>query len=335
MQNNKDSLISFLQAFGIVLVVVGHSDYGIPDNPLHRWIYSFHMPLFMFISGFLFAYGFERRGTDPGGLRLWGRSGFLLKKARRLLVPYVAISSLAFLPKALMSRWAARPLDLSWSEYGKALLYPWDNPIIFFWFLPTLFLIFLLVGCAAKGWKLLGLPRVHCGWWLVPLLVLHLFNPLAEARLLNVGGVCSYLLYFWAGYCTCRIHAVHRIGPGLCLSAFALSVVFLLLPSFLGKGVLAAFNGIVLSIAFGQLYLRWGWRFFHHLYGASYAIYLFSWFPQVLSQQVLYALTGAPWPVGSALAVASGIYLPWLLFRWMARNKNRPAGKVIAFLSGH
>ena len=53
---SQNSIISFLQAFGILLVVVGHSFYGCPDNPIHTWIYSFHMPLFMFISGYLLKY---------------------------------------------------------------------------------------------------------------------------------------------------------------------------------------------------------------------------------------------------------------------------------------
>lgn len=46
--------IAFLQVFGILLVVLGHStnNGGIPF--LSKWIYSFHMPLFIFISGFLF-----------------------------------------------------------------------------------------------------------------------------------------------------------------------------------------------------------------------------------------------------------------------------------------
>ena len=41
--------ISFLQIFGILLVVLGHSsnEEGIPF--LSKWIYSFHMPLFIFI----------------------------------------------------------------------------------------------------------------------------------------------------------------------------------------------------------------------------------------------------------------------------------------------
>lgn len=58
----KDNrLIAILSVFGILLVVLGHS--GFEEEiikqtyaGLHRWIYSFHMPLFFLISGYLFAY---------------------------------------------------------------------------------------------------------------------------------------------------------------------------------------------------------------------------------------------------------------------------------------
>lgn len=51
------SHVSFLQTFGILLVVLGHSFYRFSaDYPVIRWIYGFHMPLFFFISGYLLRY---------------------------------------------------------------------------------------------------------------------------------------------------------------------------------------------------------------------------------------------------------------------------------------
>lgn len=40
--------IDYAKAIGIFLVVVGHTYAG---NALTNWIYSFHMPLFFFLSG--------------------------------------------------------------------------------------------------------------------------------------------------------------------------------------------------------------------------------------------------------------------------------------------
>ena len=157
-RQNFNLLISFLQVFGILLVVIGHSFYGASkDNFIITWIYSFHMPLFMFISGYLFAYTMKLKGKSLYTMS-WEECGkFIVKKIRRLMIPYVAISSLAFFPKALMSTFASRPVEVSFSGYLEMLAYPWDNVIIFFWFLPTLFLIFCITVFGAYSLRRLRL----------------------------------------------------------------------------------------------------------------------------------------------------------------------------------
>lgn len=60
-QNKSLKFISFLQTLAIILVVTGHSLHEYPENNgfstlAYHLIYSFHMPLFIFISGYLFRY---------------------------------------------------------------------------------------------------------------------------------------------------------------------------------------------------------------------------------------------------------------------------------------
>ena len=69
----RDKQIDILKAIGILLVVAGHA-----GSPLYHWIYSFHMPLFFFVSGFL---RYSSR-TKPWRV-------FLKDKAMTSLVPYV------------------------------------------------------------------------------------------------------------------------------------------------------------------------------------------------------------------------------------------------------
>lgn len=135
--------IAFLQVFGILLVVLGHStnNGGIPF--FSKWIYSFHMPLFIFISGFLFYLTTK----DICNINLYE---FIKKKFVRLILPYIIISSIAYLPKVFLNKFAQRGIDLSINSYLHSFFYPWDNVIRFFWFLPTLFFIMIIVVILLK-----------------------------------------------------------------------------------------------------------------------------------------------------------------------------------------
>ena len=331
-------LISFLQAFGIVLVVVGHAFNGHEEIALHRWIYSFHMPLFMFISGYLFKYGNELNHKTLRDISRQERRVFLRKKAIRLLVPYIVISSLTVFPKYLLNAYAIHPVEFSFGTYLHMLAYPFDNVIIPFWFLPTLFLIFAfaIYGAAILGrikQNIKYLPEII----LSLLLMLHVFNPAKNIELFNIGGIVHYLFYFGLGYYGCMKHLETKTSSNalpLFIVTFGISLLLLCVPNFKGSDAICAINGILMSICLGQLYEKRRWHFLHHLFGASYAIYLFSWFPQVLSQQVLLGVTDLPWQIGSGLAIITGLYGPLLLYKVIKKGKQTRTGRIIAFLTG-
>ena len=72
------------KGIAIILVVCGHLimsnwENAIDKHPVYTWIYSFHMPLFFFVSGFLVDYTFINRSV-LGGLK---------KKFLSLMIPYV------------------------------------------------------------------------------------------------------------------------------------------------------------------------------------------------------------------------------------------------------
>jgi fucose 4-O-acetylase-like acetyltransferase len=73
----RDLKIDSLKGFAILLVVLGHaiqtSTDNFDNNIFFRIIYSFHMPLFMFLSGFI----------------AYGRPINLSKKFTSLVIPFV------------------------------------------------------------------------------------------------------------------------------------------------------------------------------------------------------------------------------------------------------
>ena len=91
--------ITFLQVIGPIFVILGHSINGLPANDIllkiKEIIYVFHMPLFFFISGYLFLY--------KGGLSNISYKDFMKKKIWRLLFPYFVLNLIFILPKFLLS----------------------------------------------------------------------------------------------------------------------------------------------------------------------------------------------------------------------------------------
>lgn len=70
--------IDYLKAFAMFLVVLGHTGLA-SDSVFKSWIYGFHMPLFIFISGY-FAQSFRPIKDE------------LKKDLKALVVPYLFFS---------------------------------------------------------------------------------------------------------------------------------------------------------------------------------------------------------------------------------------------------
>ncbi|MBQ9609883.1 MAG: acyltransferase family protein [Lachnospiraceae bacterium] len=140
MNNNKineyfcPNYIRVLQFFGIVFVVCGH--FGCNIFTIDGWFpyYSFHMPLFVFISGYLYNDFHENNIVK-----------YLFNRVKRLIFPfYVTSFAYLVLQTILVNRWG-EGIGLKLSLYNW-LVFPWvrAQPIGFTvagWFVFTLFIV--------------------------------------------------------------------------------------------------------------------------------------------------------------------------------------------------
>lgn len=328
--DSRNRLISFMQAFGIILVVAGHSTYQLGHAghvpSICRWLYTFHMPLFFFISGYLLKYSNTRKGIQLSDMPALGKDGFITGKARRLLVPYVIISSVVFIPKTMMSAIALRPVDMSVWSYLGMLLYPHTNVIGYFWFLPSLFLIFCMAYIAAKT-----KAKTNDSLLIVCLIAVSIVNP--GTGFLGLDSALYNAVFFAAGYMF-RKHmletVVGRHSATAAAVTFTVSVALMYAPDTGIRYLLTSFNGILMSVALAHLYIAGKMRFLDHLDGATYTIYLLSWFPQVASQQILMSLVpGITWHVTTVLAFFSGLYVPLMVHRWVRKRSGSPSCRWI------
>jgi acyltransferase len=166
MGTERNLKIDVFRGLGIMLVVLGHTA-GLPAE-VHRYVYSFHMPAFFILSGYLFQFDKVRRSPRS----------FVNGKFHRLIIPawcMGAVCGLAFVAKLLLHRITlAAFLGLAW---GSAVGFPradgnfLSTPL---WFLFCLFSLETAAACLAR----------FVGKAMVPvLMVIGVAGIVGEARL--------------------------------------------------------------------------------------------------------------------------------------------------------
>ena len=144
LSKKRDNFVDALKGFAILLVVMGHLDarHGKSLFPvlitLRDIIYTFHMPLFMIISGYLFA-----KTSDINSENFkYGR--FIYQKAKRLLLPYISISILILVAKFITTPYYSLTTPLSRHALVNLIVNPRLSYATLLWYIYTLFLIFTI-----------------------------------------------------------------------------------------------------------------------------------------------------------------------------------------------
>lgn len=138
--------IDICRGLGIILVVLGHAlkqtgETNAMFQILLSFIYSFHMPLFFIVSGFVAVKVLDLKKNED-------RIRYIKDKAARLLVPYFAVGIFYMPIKFVLSSFAVKPYDFS--SAWKILI--GENPNTVLWFLYTLFWV-SVVSCLILNHK--------------------------------------------------------------------------------------------------------------------------------------------------------------------------------------
>lgn len=198
MEGNKKhyASIDVARSIGIFLVIVGHSfpdaslQCGIQNEiwrTIYHMIYSFHMPLFFFLSGFVA--GKYSKNVDE----CWYRT---VKKFKRLMVPYFCWG-IVYIPfRILLNRFASA--EFSVTRLWRILI--GENPYSGLWFLYALFCISLIYIWIVKSDKILDyLLAISC-----VMLIYGKYNLICEP----IEWIFIYLFFYLLG---CYIH-IHYIN---------------------------------------------------------------------------------------------------------------------------
>ena len=139
---SRSLAIDRARGLGIALVVWGHlATAATPGLPTWFYvsvtvIYSFHMPLFMYLSGFVFFLsGSEERFWTNPGKQIWNRFD-------RLMIPCIGFAIVAVIGKVLLLNDGTLTDDLSLirQQFEMTVTNERGNPVLSIWYLIVLFL---------------------------------------------------------------------------------------------------------------------------------------------------------------------------------------------------
>lgn len=271
--------IDALKGIAIFLVVLGHSVIYYPVNLhenaacefLFQWLSSVHMQLFFVISGFCFSVP-ERYGA------------YVWKKVRRLMVPYVVFNAADILPRSLLPQLVNRPRGLGESLYK----------IVFdggeYWFLYTLFIIFLIYPAIYKYlhrnvYTALALLILEAGLPYLPL----------PCSVFRVQSVAQYLFYFSLGavikqFFGGRVFQAEYGRTGVFPLIAALSIEWVLLLRMNASYMVMALTGLLVFYLCVQY--RGVVEIFKPFGKYSLQLYLFNGYLLVVSRTIAVSIAG-------------------------------------------
>ena len=319
MSSKRINSILILQAWAMLWVVIGHSplDAASGNPTVVQWLYdiayAFHMPLFVFISGYLFQLTRIARNTPYKDM--------ICEKLTRLGIPYIFFTFVAMVFKSAIPAAVRRHSELSIGEFAYAMICPSDGPLSEMWF------VLMLLGffAAYPLWR-------QSGRWSVALIVLfvliyHLVPPF-RPNILSASSICQHAIYFLLGVLAARYRS-ERLLSGRNISAAAIILLVgvasdLLMPwNIEPLRMTISLLGILASILLAEVADRYTPRIFASFRNYTYQVFLMGIFFQI-AIKYLYKLDLIPnYTLGYVLCISVAIYAPVAISMVAERINNR------------
>ena len=338
MKQERNFTMTLASSIGILLVVFGHSGFEEPDvmfhlKGLHRWIYSFHMPLFIFVSGYLYAL------TNPDFFKV-EIGKFIKKKFLRLAVPYLVLGVIVFCIKYLFASISHVEREFSLSNFLLMFIAPdiKSSTIGYLWFIATLFFMFCVVSILPIFRLDLRKPQIALA---VMAICWTLKYAAPDILLFKINALLWYLPFFISGI----LFNVYEQKLTKYINGNYAQTILYLIVSVLGclylkidnkllsfcSDIILGYIGILLSFSVCNTILRYCnnklpscWL---NVLTRSFTIYLLSWFPQYVTKFVVVNILHLHWSICVLSMFTAGIVVPlgiyWLLDKYLDFNKHK------------
>ena len=334
------SEILLVQLLATYLVILGHSYPFVTEVPgwvqdTQLFIYTFHMPLFVFISGYLLIY------TQQSVLKR--TTEFFRKRFLKLIIPYFALSLIAILPKYLFQSYLNDSLSLDAESIIRVFLVPRENIWGHFWFIPMIFILGIL------GFGLDRFFRIkkwnHLGWGITTSVSFLTYLILYKEDItgwLSINDIIYFGWYFSLGALCATFNLLNKIEIKGEFSYSFTSIVLSLTLFMIGSHwQIGAFRSALIAVLmiFGlcelcSVIVRRINLSRNAIYTQTFTIFLLSWPCQavanVLTERILYA----PWYVIMTTQFLSGVFGPLIIIYLISIIEKKFRFHWISFILG-
>lgn len=304
----KINLILILQGWAILWVVIGHAPLlPIQETSQPGYIfrlydiaYSFHMPLFIFLSGYLFRI---TRIERPMPYRK-----MILEKLQRLGIPFIAFTIIAMAVKSIFAADMVRPAAFSATEFVNAVLFPGDGPLGELWFVATIMWYFAM----RPVWCIEGVGKYIA---IIVSTLLFFLPELPGKDLMCYKQVLHYSIFFYAGILAGTEKRFNKSSWLYILTTASTAIACSL---FAGGGIsmfleiIIPTAGITASILMAAVADRYIPRILSSFRDYSYQIYLMGIFVQIAVKMLYKHGIITHYGIGYIVCITAGLYIPVL-----------------------
>lgn len=322
VRKDKIQWLAVLQGWAMLLVVVGHTKFvDFSTNEIYAFcqitskiIYSFHMPLFMFISGgLLYLSRMQKK---------WKYKQIITDKLKYLGMPYVFFITLTFLLKYAGNPYMKRKVDFSLQDFFMSFIDPGNSPLKEMWFIATLFTLMMFYPVYQ-----LTVRKKKYEVMLIAISILFFFtpDPISEdgINILNIAGLHTYMIFFVCGILFFKYQIYNILGSWYWLAVlcmlFCVSFLFYKIP------IITALLGIGMSFSLCKTISRFFPELFSSFRDYTFQIFLIGIFPQMFVELFLWKKLQSPnffIPI-YLLSILLAIYSSVFIAKLIQRSKNK------------
>ena len=332
-----------MSLWGIILVVLGHSGFeeaSVMGNlkALHTYIYSYHMPLFFFISGYLYALTNSNFPQIPF-------QRFMKKKFLRLYIPYIILGTIIFLIKYTFSGLSHTERFFSINDFLLMFIAPhWNNSTMgYLWYIVTLFFLFLIISFLSKCG--INLRNASVSVIIIILLWGIKYNlPSRDLfKICNVASLVWYIPFFVIGIQYHKYKSSFKLENSGIKAAilFTISIAWLFMPhsscflNYIVK-IASAITGIAFSVCFCKTLLSFKCVCdkILPLGDMTYTIYLMSFFGQYATKIFVVNMLHLHWGICVISMFCAGMIFPVFIYKFCKQNSVLQNNKLVRLIIG-